>query len=283
MADNESTFYSYREFFPEYVAPRITNKFLVVSFIEETDDLQRKKKEFQPEKIYVYDDKLSMFFIESNQKRSETLSKIESNETHFPHMTPPYFSGDFSVYIRYLPVIRNISRCDRISPLNWPPNSIQIEYPRSANIRSDLNSHVVKSSSDRRRSRFKSVDERRRDSRRKKSSSASCPPYYKFSIGQLKPEQKQRKPSKQLSMLSEKKLRVQEMFIETVFGAPDISKDTEEDFELVTIDFPDLEQDVNTNFFVYFSLIKINKIPNPNIIDFPLVNIKPILKIYPFC
>lgn len=244
LVKNEPTFYSHREFIPEYSSRqnrRITDTLHVVSCLEESTSSAESKSRFQPFEIYVYEDGLNLFLNEFYHDRNQTKP---ASSVHVSHMTPPYFSADFKLYIRFLPIIRNLTRCtsailDRNISIEWPV--------RHSAVHSDL-AHESSGKSNRRKSlwpfdtRKKSsalIDEEKQSGR------------YKFSIGQLNPEYKL-KPSKHESMLSDKRLRVEEVFVESVID--DVRRvnedDSQDEFEAMSVEFPN--NDLASNQVVLF-------------------------------
>jgi hypothetical protein len=88
------------------IAPK--NKFIVVSNIEQMEQNTIKiRKKFEPMEICVYDElELNRFLNESVDVNLFKDLSEESIYLNSSNMSPPYFASDFSIYVRYLPLIK---------------------------------------------------------------------------------------------------------------------------------------------------------------------------------
>ena len=153
LEPNESVFYSYRKCFAEYnfysAKIRMGQKFTVISNLESKEKFIKNK--FEPLEINVYDQELNTFMNESVDLK--TLNADELSDLNFKstNMTPPYFSSEFSLYIRYLPKIKSFSN------ITFKPGekssskgcSSSILYPEDGinTVRSDLNTEFFNKTS----------------------------------------------------------------------------------------------------------------------------------------
>ena len=82
-------------------------KFIVLANMER-DDAELKRK-FEPIQMCVYENELNKFLSES--LNVNYLSKFSSDRIvlNSANMSPPYFSNDFNIYIKYLPIVRNVT------------------------------------------------------------------------------------------------------------------------------------------------------------------------------
>ena len=102
LVPNEMAFFSYRNF----VEPKLNSKifagqtFTVLANLESDEALLKQK--FDPFQIVVYENELEKF---NNESLSfNFLNKLDPKHLDYnsANMTPPYFSKEFNVYIRYL-------------------------------------------------------------------------------------------------------------------------------------------------------------------------------------
>lgn len=270
LEKNELSFYSYRKFFSEIKAPKISDRLLVVSCLERSNE-SREKRKFQPSEIHVYENELNLFIREKSTKSSlyekykeslETKSDkmpLESNKKslEISHMTPPYFSGEFRLYIRYLPIVKNIPKCD-LDSTKWPPltaehRSIQVDYFIGSRLHSDF---MVQQKSRRKKSIFDAL--RKYSTNRKDSSSMDSQNHYKFSVDQFRPV---RKMSRKASELGGKRLRVGEIYIESVFNGKEEENEDDIKKESIVVEYPNLTNDdgKKKDFFLFITLLTIQK------------------------
>lgn len=197
---DEFALFSYRKYFPEYrhnvllplAAASSSKSFLVLSHLETQPSTDVKAK-FELEKIFVLDcgtDELNEFINESSVKKNSSASN--QDELNRACMWPPYFSADFKLYIRYLPLIRNISAIK----LNQNESKLTLEIQSTAEIHSDLQS--------RNRKKQTVSNETTNDSDNK-------PHHYKFNMNS-------NTKLKKKNLTDSNKLLVQEIFIETIYN-----------------------------------------------------------------
>ena len=78
------------------------------------NNLEQNKK-FEPYEMGIYNSELKVYL---NEKAKETLNsenedlEILTSNFNSANMSPQYFSNDFNIYVRYLPVVKNISNID---------------------------------------------------------------------------------------------------------------------------------------------------------------------------
>lgn len=109
IVPSEMCFYSYMKFFKNLPEPLNNScNYKVISFNE--SNLEKKK--FEPYEIGIYTDfKLNKFLndnVSLNELKTQSYDILTSN-FNSANMSPPYFSRDFSVYIRYLPAVSDKS------------------------------------------------------------------------------------------------------------------------------------------------------------------------------
>jgi hypothetical protein len=107
---NEMTFFSYRSFNDDKTSMKISpgQEFIVLANLENDEPLSKPK--YDPFQIIVYENELNKF---NNESLSfDFLNKLNAENLNYnsASMTPPYFANEFSIYIRYLPVIRNVAK-----------------------------------------------------------------------------------------------------------------------------------------------------------------------------
>ena len=264
------SFYSYRNFFAEIKAPKISDRLLVVSCLERSNE-SREKRKFQPFEIQVYENELNLFIREKSTKSSsyekykenlKTTSDKKPNESdkqpfEISHMTPPYFSGEFRLYIRYLPIVKNIPKCDfdftKWHPISTENRSIQVDYFIGSRLHSDF---MVQQKSRRKKSIFEAL--RKYSTNRKDSSSLDSQNHYKFSVDQFRPV---RKMSRKASELDDKRLRVGEIYIESVFDGKEEENENDIKKESIVVEYPNLTNDdgKKKDFFLFITLLTIRK------------------------
>lgn len=112
LVPNEPVFFSYRRFMDDEgkaTEHKISSgrKFIVLANMER-DDAELKRK-FEPIQMCVYENELNKFLSES--LNVNYLSKFSSDRIvlNSANMSPPYFSNDFNIYIKYLPIVRNVT------------------------------------------------------------------------------------------------------------------------------------------------------------------------------
>jgi hypothetical protein len=116
LQHNQIVMFSDRTFLPEDLINthgrhrhrhkvKSSKKFIVLANMES----HSPRKNFEPIEICVYDTQLTKFL---NEKIDLSLFKSVTGETVYlnsTNMSPPYFSNEFNIYIRYLPLVKNIS------------------------------------------------------------------------------------------------------------------------------------------------------------------------------
>ena len=112
LVANEPVFFSYRRFMNDETKTsehKISSgrKFIVLANMER-DDAELKRK-FEPIQMCVYENELNKFLSES--LNVGYLSKFSADRivSNSASMSPPYFSNDFNIYIKYLPIVRNVT------------------------------------------------------------------------------------------------------------------------------------------------------------------------------
>ena len=113
LVPNEMSFYSYKTFFNPNQQENSANenKFIVLSNLEastESDEVLRKK--FEPFEIGIYAKELNKFLNEKLDDSATVGLQILTSGFNSANMSPPFFSSEFKVYIRYLPIVRHVSR-----------------------------------------------------------------------------------------------------------------------------------------------------------------------------
>ena len=116
LVDDEVTFFSYKFFFIESInenQPFELKNFIVLSHLENDNSLDGRKK-FEPNEICFYEkNDLHRFINEKiDLKHFKSETEIENLTSNFnsANMSPPYFASEFSIYIRYLPLIKNLTK-----------------------------------------------------------------------------------------------------------------------------------------------------------------------------
>lgn len=249
---NEHAFYSHRVFFPEYNPNRrIAGTLHVVASLEESTSYSdsASKSRFQPFEIYVYEDELNLFLNEQFHQHEQQANK--PSVTEMPHMTPPYFSCDFNLYVRFLPIVRNFTRCVSTND----QNTRRIKWDRTARLKSDVAALVTNEGQARKSSNRKSSiwpKKQSLDSSEGSSSAKTAAIRYKFSLSQFKQEFKLKPAKNVVSMLSDKRLRVEEVFVESVLDVirvRDDENDENTNTDSMIVDLPDFPQAKNVLFF----------------------------------
>jgi len=109
LIPNEISFYSYKKFFK--ISPNTNNKdkLIVTKVLSHIEINNFEYKKFEPLEIGIYNtNELNKFLndnINLNDIKMHSFDILTSN-FNSANMSPPYFSNEFSVYIRYLPTIR---------------------------------------------------------------------------------------------------------------------------------------------------------------------------------
>jgi hypothetical protein len=110
LIQNEISFYSYKNFFK--ISPNINNnnnKLIVTKVLSHIEINNFEYKKFEPLEIGIYNtNELNKFLndnINLNDIKMHSFDILTSN-FNSANMSPPYFSNEFSIYIRYLPTIR---------------------------------------------------------------------------------------------------------------------------------------------------------------------------------
>ena len=152
LVPNEMSFYSYKRFFHLDQMEDSTNekKFIVLSNLEasiESDEVLRKK--FEPFEIGIYAEELSKFLNEKLEDTAAVGLQILTSGFNSANMSPPYFSNEFKVYIRYLPIVRHVSHSNiyGVELLSKTAASVSIDYqnqPHSDLIDSTTTSEFLK-------------------------------------------------------------------------------------------------------------------------------------------
>jgi hypothetical protein len=145
LVSKELAFFSSRKFLSEMFLTRAIEdikldnhflkiqKFIVISHLE--DDSELSKSKFELEEIDLYGQEINRFKCDN-----ETRVKANKNELsrilQMAKVWPPFFSDEFSLYIKYLPIIRNLTH-NTTQTLNG-------DFPYSDLLNNQLNSEAKK-------------------------------------------------------------------------------------------------------------------------------------------
>lgn len=289
LVTNEPTFYSHRTFmcsigeeiptrFHRRPKQRITETLHVLACLEHnaassSTTTTDTKSYFQPFEIYVYENDVLNLFLNELYVHSGGRNVTEKpNALEIPHMTPPYFSPDFQLYIRFLPIIRNLTR-----PTWCSPHQITIKWPQLTTSQLPISDlvHDIKPASNRR----SKSNSRRKESSELASKDQRTPSLrneqrYKFSISQLNAPVNERKMSWRgrhqaaMDMLDGKRLRVEEAFVECVrlIESTTRSQQEERDLSSITVDYP---SDDSTPVVLFLAMLNVRCLVDAyNLIDF---------------
>jgi Fe-S cluster assembly iron-binding protein IscA len=108
---NQMSIFGDRTFMPECrissVKIKSSTEFIVLANMESHNSLRSK---FEPIEICVYNTELVRFVNESIDAALFKDMTLETVYLNSANMSPCYFSNEFNIYIRYLPLVKNISK-----------------------------------------------------------------------------------------------------------------------------------------------------------------------------
>lgn len=239
---NESTLFSYRKFFPECQVTKNKGAYLVLSCLE--DSTTKTKKKFEQSEIYVYENEFHTF-------KNDASKDSNTSETQRPNMIPPYFSSEFKLYIRYLPIINNITQCSNIDLKQWSQanKGIELAYFNYRQLKSDLFIDMKESKSS------KQIEKSKDAKKSKKKSENKIKNTVKFSLGQLKTNNKLKLPKK--APFDDNKSFTAEVFIETAYSS--LKNEEERTRQVLWIDYPQFPVAKETKTIVYFTFVNVKK------------------------